>query len=81
MEKIYDNGDLMLGKVKIIKKYNDDLYKKKVIEEDIYNELKEDLKGFNDDDIITIDYSFGMGNLIKKWNKNDVIYEGVDYDE
>ncbi len=73
MNNIYDNGTHMLGKVKMIKEYNDRLYKDKTIEEEQWLELVKELVWFNDNDIVSIDYDNGMGMLIEKWEERDIL--------
>ncbi|MBO7733021.1 MAG: hypothetical protein J6S67_10720 [Methanobrevibacter sp.] len=73
MNNIYDNGDQLIGKCGDIKKYNDRVYKENILDEDTYNELKEELKEIDDESIIMIDYSCGMGLYIRVWEKDEVI--------
>lgn len=73
MDKIYDNGNKMLGQVKRIKEYNDKLFREKAIEEEQWIELAKELVWYKDTDIVSIDYDNGMGILIEKWDINDVL--------
>ena len=75
MKEIYDNGEQLLGVVKYIRSYNNNLHVKGIIDDDTYNELEEDLKDMDEDAIIMIDYSFGMGNICKVWETSDIIKE------
>ena len=69
MQNIYDNGRLCLGEVnRIIEYFN-------TIGADIeeYEEILEELKKLNDDDIVAINYDNGMGYSIDWWTKKDKI--------
>ena len=69
MQNIYDNGSLCLGEVKRIIEYFNTIGAD--IEE--YEEILEELKKLNDDDIVAINYDHGMGYSIDWWTKNDKI--------
>lgn len=70
MNKVYDNGTMVLGEVKKIKEYlvkyseNEDLGVK-----DILKELEDE----EEDTIVAINYDLGMGYSIDYWSKNDYI--------
>ena len=69
MQNIYDNGEMCLGEVKkIIAHFN-------TIGADIeeYEDLLEELKTLNDDDIVAINYDNGMGYSIDYWTNKDII--------
>lgn len=69
MKNIYDNGEVCLGEVKkIIEHFN-------TIGADIeeYEDLLEELKELNDDDIVAINYDNGMGYSIEYWTNEDII--------
>ena len=69
MKNIYDNGEVCLGEVKkIIEHFN-------TIGADIeeYEDLLEELKTLNDDDIVAINYDNGMGYSIDYWTNEDII--------
>ena len=69
MQNIYDNGEICLGEVKkIIEHFN-------TIGADIeeYEDLLEELKELNDDDIVAINYDNGMGYSIDYWTNEDII--------
>ena len=69
MQNIYDNGEVCLGEVKkIIEHFN-------TIGADIeeYEDLLEELKELNDDDIVAINYDNGMGYSIDYWTNEDII--------
>ena len=69
MQNIYDNGKICLGEVKRIIEYFNTIGAD--IEE--YEEILEELKKLNDDDIVAINYDNGMGYSIDWWTKNDKI--------
>ena len=69
MQNIYDNGEICLGEVKRIIEYFNTIGAD--IEE--YEEILEELKKLNDDDIVAINYDHGMGYSIDWWTKNDKI--------
>ena len=71
MNKIYDNGALMLGNIKEIIKYieNDE-----TLETWEFENLLNDLKEFDDKvEIVMINYENPMGYSIDYWNKDDEI--------
>ena len=74
MNKVYDNGEMLLGKKNDIEKYclkliiqGDEEIAKNA--EDILEEIKE----YDDSDILCINYDFGMGLLIKNWKERDEV--------
>ena len=69
MQNIYDNGEICLGEVKRIIEYFNTIGAD--IEE--YEEILEELKKLNDDDIVAINYDHGMGYSIDWWTKKDKI--------
>jgi hypothetical protein len=71
MDYIYDNGDKMLGQVRKIKEYNDKLFREENIDEEAWVELAKELVFYNDSDIVSIDYSNGMGISIESWGERD----------
>jgi hypothetical protein len=71
MNKIYDNGSLMIGNIKDIIKYieNDE-----TLETWEFEDLLNDLKELNDKvEIVMINYENPMGYSIDYWNKDDEI--------
>lgn len=71
MNKIYDNGALMIGNIKEIIKYieNDE-----TLETWEFEDLLNDLKELNDKvEIVMINYENPMGYSIDYWNKDDEI--------
>ena len=69
MEEIYDNGEMCLGEVKKIIEY----FNTTGADIEEYEEVLEELKKLNDDDIVAINYDNGMGYSIDWWTKNDKI--------
>lgn len=82
MDKIYDNGALMLGNVQMVimeierqKRENIDMLD---IEMD---ELLKDLKELRDIDyemVVCINYDNGMGYTIDYWTSNDIVKGGEE---
>lgn len=74
MNKIYDNGEILLGKAKDILNFMDcnDEYFDRNDYIDIENDLKELLED-DEDVIVYINYDNGMGYFIDYWNKDDEI--------
>ena len=73
MENIYDNGTVMLGNVKKIKDYTEKLFKDKIIDEEEYLDIKNEISCFEDNQIIAINYDCGMGLSIEGWSPEDII--------
>ena len=69
MENIYDNGKICLGKVEKIRQYLISNAEETWEIEDIL----EDLKILNDDDIVAINHDNGMGYIMDWWTKNDKV--------
>ena len=69
MKEIYDNGEMCLGEVKKIIEY----FNTTGADIEEYEEVLEELKKLNDDDIVAINYDNGMGYSIDWWTKNDKI--------
>lgn len=69
MQNIYDNGEMCLGEVGKIRQHLIDNAEETWEIEDIFEELKE----LNDDDIVAINYDNGMGYSINWWTKDDKI--------
>ena len=69
MQNIYDNGEMCLGEVKKIIEY----FNTTGADIEEYEEVLEELKKLNDDDIVAINYDNGMGYSIDWWTKNDKI--------
>jgi len=79
MNKVFDNGYYLLGKVKSIIEYSENyMQRTSDTEETIYeliNELKED---YNKNDIVSIYYDNPMGYTIECFKENEMVYEGED---
>lgn len=71
MNKIYDNGSNLLGRVKDIIEYTD----LDSIDDETTIQLIEDLKEYDLEDIVFIDYDRPMGYGIHRFNKEDIIWE------
>lgn len=74
MNKVYDNTNCLLGKVKNILKYTEE----ELITDETIDEIIESLKEFNENDIVFINYSNGMGYSIDGFDERDVIYVGEE---
>lgn len=72
MYDVYDNGEKVLGRIYNVKEY---LCKNSYDATDV-KDIIEDLENYDEDTIVAIDYSFGMGYRIEYWKKNDVVKEG-----
>lgn len=73
MKKVYDNGDEILGSVKSIREYIEK-YGSNGLDLDDSNYILEELKEYKDDQIIVINYSFGMGvSITDCWNREDIV--------
>lgn len=71
MNKIYDNGEILLGKVKDVIEYTK---KQETIDEEM-EEILQDLKDFEDNTIVAINYDNGMGYTIDYWDEKDILKE------
>lgn len=71
MNKIYDNGKMILGSIYNVKDYLCRNAEETWEIEDLINEL-EDL---DEDTIVSINYDNGMGNTIDYWTNKDIIKE------
>ena len=69
MQNIYDNGRLCLGEVEKIRQQLIDNAEETWEIEDILEELKE----FEDNTIVAINYDNGMGYSIEYWTTKDII--------
>ena len=75
--KVYDNGEMLLGLVPDIKKYLVENMELDDEEQDI--EIKgmlEDLEELGDNNIVAINYDFGMGYLIYNWDTEKDLMTG-----
>lgn len=74
MNKIYDNGTMVLGNVKNMKVYL--LENFNLEDEDIYDkELFEFLDTLSNETIVAINYDCGMGYSIDYWNEDSIVKE------
>lgn len=71
MNNIYDNGEILLGKVKDIIEYTK---KQGTIDEEM-EEILQDLKDLEDNTIVAINYDNGMGYTIDYWDEKDILKE------
>ena len=69
MQNIYDNGEMCLGEVGKIRQHLIDNAEETWEIEDILEELKE----FEDNTIVAINYDNGMGYSIEYWTTKDII--------
>ena len=69
MQNIYDNGEICLGEVGKIRQQLIDNAEETWEIEDILEELKE----FEDNTIVAINYDNGMGYSIEYWTTKDII--------
>ena len=72
MQNIYDNGRLCLGEVGKIRQQLIDNAEETWEIEDILEELKE----FEDNTIVAINYDNGMGYTIDYWSSKDMVKKG-----
>lgn len=70
MNKIYDNGYKLLGTVKNIKKDIENNIRTSDMEEQLY-EILEELKDYEDNEIVIIDYDNPMGYTIESFGKEE----------
>lgn len=79
MNRIYDNGALMLGNVQdvimeIEKEIKEDLDMCAANQEELLKDLKE-LRNIDYDMVVCINYDMGMGYDIDYWTSNDIVKE------
>ena len=72
---LYDNGEVMLGEVKKIKKKKKKQFDNDLIDEEFKVNILNDLKYYKDDEIVAIDYDCGMGYSIDCWSPEDIVKE------
>lgn len=75
MNKIYDNGELMLGEIKKIREYIEKLSNSNLIDEEFKVDILNYLKDYKDNVIVAINYDCGMGYSIDCWSPEDIIEE------
>ena len=71
MNKIYDNGQCLLGKVKDILDYVD----LESLDDETTIDLVNDLKEYNKESIVFIDYDNPMSYSIDEFTEKDIIKE------
>ena len=79
MNKIYDNGELLLGKYKHLLEFAN----KQLIDnedDEVALEFKKELEDLklDDDTIVCVNYSSGMGNSYDWWSKEDCMENEED---
>lgn len=77
MNKIYDNGALMLGNVQMVineveSEIKEDIDMVFTDKEDLLEELKE-IKNIDNNMIVCVNYENPMGYTINYWRENDII--------
>lgn len=79
MNKVYDNGTMVLGSVENVRTYlleNMEYYEEDELE---IKNILEDIDELGNDYIVAINYDFGMGYAIDYWhNKDDVVRESEE---
>lgn len=73
MNKIYDNGYALIGKVNNILKML--LTQANNIDDDTTCMLMKDLEEYSQNDIVYINYDSGMGYSIDSWDEKDILKE------
>lgn len=69
---LYDNGDCLLGKVSVIKKYIHNEFR----DSEDYEDLVKELEGYDNNSIVVVNYD-NMGYLgysIDEFTRSDIIY-------
>ena len=79
MNKVFDNGELLLGT-----KFNIETYCKEKMSHflqicdnyvaETFQEILEEISDFEDTDILAVNYESGMGMSIDCWGRNDVVW-------
>ena len=74
MNRVYDNGAIMLGNKKDIV---NQIYNNMLVEEndEEYMEILKDLEELSNETIVAINYDCGMGYTIDYWHEDDIIKE------
>lgn len=84
MNKIYDNGSLMLGNVEMVineieKELKNGIDMFDIDMEELLKDLKElRNKDYDNDMVVCINYDRGMGYSIDYWNSNDIVKGGEE---
>ena len=72
MNKLYDNGEILLGRKKdVVNQIYNNMLEEENDEE--YTEILEDIKDFEDNTILAINYDNGMGYSIDWWEEKDEV--------
>lgn len=77
MNKVYDNGTMVLGTKKDVEKYLKDNMFTSDMEDEIFEILK-DIQEEKEDTILAINYDLGMGYSIDYWTTEDIVMEKKD---
>lgn len=76
MNRIYDNGAIMLGNVKMVREEIQKEIKENV---DMFcadmEEILKDLEELSNETIVAINYDCGMGYSMDYWHEDDIIKE------
>lgn len=76
MNKIYDNGTMLIGNVKMIKDMiKNNLEKGSIDDLDLITEILEDIKDLEDNTIICLNYDNPMGYSYDYWDEEDIVKE------
>lgn len=77
MNKVYDNGAILLGNKKNVV---NQIYNYMLEEEfdDFYMEILKDLEEFADETIVAISYDSGMSYNIDYWNEDNEVGESYE---
>lgn len=75
MNKIYDNGEVILGEVIKIIEYTEKQFIKGLIDEEFRTDVINELKTYETNEIVAINYDCGMGYSIDCWSPEDIIEE------
>lgn len=74
MNKIYDNGYYLLGKVNDILNY----YYDNNIDDEIVEDVINELKLYDKNSVVCINYDSTMGCTIEEFTEKDVIWEMIN---
>ena len=74
MNRVYDNGCILLGRKDDIVEYSKRLINKLDYKEDI-EQMLEEIKDYNDSTILAINYDNAMGISIEYWEDTDRVYD------
>lgn len=77
MNKIYDNGYCLLGRVKDILDFTDN----ESIGDDTTKDMIKELELYDKDSVICINYDNGMGCIIEEFREDSIIWEKIGDDK